>query len=404
MDNNNDNNSSNCFIVGVGASAGGLRALEEFFDNMRADSGAAFVVVQHLSPDFKSLMKELLERRTRMIVKRVQDGMKVEPNIVYLITPRNNLIIEDGTLKLIEQNEFPRQQPNFPIDIFLDSLAKERGDHAIGVVLSGTGSDGTRGLQSISEAGGLTFVQSPSTAEFDGMPQSAIATGIVDQVLPPQEIARTLYEIIQMQKPGNTQTEPLLPELESDKLRAIIQILNQYEKLDFSYYKPSTLSRRIYRRCSLSGHHLLDEYIDFLRTSGEERGLLRDDLMIGVTRFFRDPESWEYLEQEVLPELIGGMENGQQLRVWVTACATGEEAYSMAILVDEVIARLGKNLSVKIFATDIDNAALAKAAEGVYPESITIDVSRKRLENYFTFRDRSFHITRSLRENIIFAP
>ncbi|NES99338.1 MAG: PAS domain-containing protein [Sphaerospermopsis sp. SIO1G1] len=399
-----NNNCQDCFVVGVGASAGGLRALEEFFDNMPADSGAAFVVVQHLSPDFKSLMKELLERRTRMTVKRVQDGMKVEANIVYLITPRNNLVIENGILKLIEQNEFPRQQPNFPIDIFLDSLAQERGDHAIGVVLSGTGSDGTRGLQSISETAGLTFVQSPSTAEFDGMPQSAIATGIVDQVLPPQEIARTLYEIIQMQKSGTKEAEPLLPELESDKLRAIIQILNQYEKLDFSYYKPSTLSRRIYRRCSLSGHHILDEYIDYLQVSGEERGLLRDDLMIGVTRFFRDPEAWKYLEQEVLPELIGQMENGQQLRVWVTACATGEEAYSMAILVDEVIARLGKHLSVKIFATDIDNTALAKAAEGVYPESIAIDVSRARLEKYFTFRDRSFHITRSLRENIIFAP
>ncbi len=395
---------NDCFVVGVGASAGGLRALEEFFDYMPADSGAAFVVVQHLSPDFKSLMKELLERRTRMTVKRVSDGMEVEPNIVYLITPRNNLVIEDGTLKLIEQNEFPRQQPNFPIDIFLDSLAKDRGDRAIGVVLSGTGSDGTRGLQSISEAGGLTFVQSPTTAEFDGMPQSAIATGIVDQVLPPQEIARTIYEIIQMQRSGNSQTEPLLPELESDKLRAIIQILNQYEKLDFSYYKPSTLSRRIYRRCSLSGHNLLDEYIDYLRTSSEERGFLRDDLMIGVTRFFRDPEAWEYLDQEVLPELIGQLENGQQLRVWVTACATGEEAYSMAILLDEVIARLGKHLSVKIFATDIDNTALAKAAEGVYPESIAIDVSRKRLEKYFTFRDRNFHIARTLRENIIFAP
>ncbi|MEY3866780.1 MAG: hypothetical protein RLZZ338_671 [Cyanobacteriota bacterium] len=394
----------NCFLVGVGASAGGLRALEEFFDNMPADSGAAFVVVQHLSPDFKSLMKELLERRTRMTVKRVQDGMTIEPNIVYLITPRNNLVIEAGTLKLIEQNEFPRQQPNFPIDIFFDSLAKDRGDRAIGVVLSGTGSDGTRGLQSISEAGGLTFAQSPTTAEFDGMPQSAIATGIIDQVLPSQEIARTIYEIVQMQRSGTGPTEPIPPELESDKLREILQVLNQYERLDFSYYKPSTLSRRIYRRCSLSGHTQLDEYIDYLKTSSEERGLLRDDLMINVTRFFRDPEAWDYLDKEVLPELISQLENGQQLRIWVTACATGEEAYSMAILVDEVINRLGKHLSVKIFATDIDNTALAKAAEGVYPESIAIDISRKRLEKYFTFRDRSFHITRTLRENIIFAP
>ncbi len=393
-----------CFIVGIGASAGGLRALEELFDNMPADSGAAFVVVQHLSPDFKSLMKELLERRTRMTVKRVQDGMSVEPDIIYLITPRNNLILEDGILKLIEQSEFPRQQPNFPIDIFLDSLAKDRGDRAIGIVLSGTGSDGTRGLQSISEAGGLTFAQSPATAEFDGMPQSAIATGMIDQVLPPDEIARTVCEIVQMQRSGVAPAEPLVPELESDKLRDIIRILNEYERLDFSYYKPSTLSRRIYRRCSLSGHTQLDEYIDHLKTSGEERGLLRDDLMIGVTRFFRDSEAWDYLEHSVLPELIAPLNNGEQFRIWVTACATGEEAYSMAILVDEVIAQLGKHLNVKIFATDIDNTALAKASEGIYPESIAIDLSRRRLEKYFILRDRHFHISRTLRENIIFAP
>ncbi|MTJ10596.1 chemotaxis protein CheB [Anabaena sp. UHCC 0204] len=395
---------THCFVVGIGASAGGLRALEEFFDNMPADSGAAFVVVQHLSPDFKSLMKELLERRTRMTVKRVQSGMQIEPNTVYLITPQNNLIVENGTLELIQQSEPPRQQPNFPIDIFLDSLSRDSGDQAIAVILSGTGSDGTRGIQSISECGGLTFVQSPGTAEFDGMPQSAIATGIVDQVLPPAEMARTIYEIIQMQRQGATPGESLLPELESEKLRAIIQILNQYEKLDFSYYKPSTLSRRIYRRCSLSGHNLLDDYVKYLTTSSEERALLRDDLMIGVTRFFRDSVAWEYLDTEVFPELISPLENGQQLRVWVTACATGEEAYSMAILIDEVINRLGKQLSVKIFATDIDAAALSKAAEGIYPESISIDVSRQRLEKYFTFRNRNFHVSRALREMIIFAP
>ncbi|MBD2137304.1 PAS domain S-box protein [Anabaena sp. FACHB-1237] len=399
-----ETNKSSCFVVGIGASAGGLRALEEFFDNMPADSGAAFVVVQHLSPDFKSLMKELLERRTRMTVKRVQNGMEIESNIVYLITPQNNLIVKDGTLELIQQSESPRQQPNFPIDIFLDSLAKEKGEQGMGIILSGTGSDGTRGLQSISEAGGLTFVQSPGTAEFDGMPQSAIATGIVDQVLPPAEMARTIYEIIQMQRQGATQNESLLPELESEKLRTIISILNQYEKLDFSYYKPSTLSRRIYRRCSLSGYNLLEDYIQHLTVSHEERALLRDDLMIGVTRFFRDSEAWEYLDLEVLPELISPLENGQQLRVWVTACATGEEAYSMAILIDEVIKRLGKHLSVKIFATDIDAAALTKASEGIYPESIAIDISRQRLEQYFTFRNRNFHVSRALREMIIFAP
>ncbi|WP_168644637.1 chemotaxis protein CheB [Dolichospermum sp. UHCC 0259] len=401
----------NCFLVGVGASAGGLQAVEEFFDNMPADSGAAFVVVQHLSPDFKSVMKELLERRTRMTVKRVKEGMKVEPNIVYLNTPGHNLIIENGIIKLIEQNKFPSQQPNFPINIFFESLAKDRGDRSLGVVLSGTGNDGTWGLQSISEAGGLTFVQSPATAEFDGMPQSAIpterfaiASGIVDQVLPPQEIARRVYEIIQMQRSGATSSEPLLQKLESDKLQKIIYILNEYEKLDFSHYKPNTLSRRIYRRFSMSEYTHIEEYINYLKTSSAERVLLRDYLMIGVTRFFRDPQAWEYLENAVLPQLINELENGQKLRIWVTACASGEEAYSMAILIDELVTKLGKNISFKIFATDIDHTALAKASEGIYPESIAIDVSPERLEKYFIFSDGNFYVSRTLRESMIFAP
>ncbi len=401
----------NFFLVGVGASTGGLRALEEFFDNMPADSGAAFIVVQHLSPDFKSVMKELLERRTRMIVKWVKQGMKVEPNIVYLNTPGHNLIIENGIIKLIEQNQFPNQQPNFTIDIFFESLANNRGDsealrrnRSIGVLLSGTGNDGTWGLQSISQAGGLTFVQSPAIAELAGMPESAITTGIVDQVLPPQEIARRVYEIIQMQRSGTTSSEPLLQELESDKLQTIIHLLNEYEKLDFSHYKPNTLSRRIYRRFSMSKCTRLEEYINYLRNSSAERVLLRDYLMIGVTRFFRDPQAWEYLETEVLPQLIRELEDGQKLRIWVTACATGEEAYSMAILMDELVTKSRKNISFKIFATDIDHTALAKATEGVYPESIAIDVSPQRLEKYFTFSDGNFYISRTLRENMIFAP
>jgi two-component system CheB/CheR fusion protein len=393
-----------CFIVGVGASAGGLQALEALFDNLPADSGAAFVVVQHLSPDFKSLMKELLERRTQMTVKQVQDGMAVEPNIIYLITPRNNLVIEDGVLKLIEQGKFPRQPTNLPIDIFLDALAKDQGDRAMGIILSGTGSDGTRGLQSISAAGGLTFAQSPATAEFEGMPQSAIATGIVDQVLPPADIARTVTAIVQMQRSGVASAEPLMPGLASENLREIWRMLNESEPLDYSYYEPSTLSRRIYRRCALSGHAQLAEYIDHLKASSEERGLLRDDLLIGVTRFFRDADAWTCLEQNVLPELMAALGEGEQLRIWVTACATGEEAYSMAILVDEVMTRLGKHPKVNIFATDIDNTALAKASAGIYPESIAMDISQPRLEKYFTRRDRHFHISPTLRETVIFAP
>ena len=392
------------FIVGIGASAGGLRALEEFFRNMPADSGAAFVVIQHLSPDFKSLMKELLERCTQMDVHRVEDDMCLEANRIYLITPRNNLVIEQRRLRTIEQEGSPRHQPNFPIDIFLQSLSIDCGDRAIGVILSGTGSDGTKGLLSISDRGGLAFAQSPVTAEFDGMPQSAIASGVVDQVLSPADLARMIHDIVRMDQEKPNSNKLSLGEMEQGKLKQVIKILSESEKVDFSYYKPATLSRRIYRRCSLSGHNTLDEYINHLKTSPDERSLLQDDLMIGVTRFFRDPEAWAYLETHALPTLINSLDSNQQLRIWVTACATGEEAYSMAILVDELLTKMGKTLNVKIFATDIDSAALNKASEGMYSENIISDILRDRLERYFNFRHGNFHIIRKLREMIIFAP
>ena len=393
----------NFFVVGIGASAGGLRAIEEFVDYMPSDSGAAFVVVQHLSPDFKSLMKELLERRTQMQVHRVEEGIKLQPNNVYLIPPRKNLFVHNGFLSLTEQDVNPRLHPNYPINIFFESLAKDYGDKAIGVILSGSGSDGAQGLPSINEAGGLVFVQSPTTAEFDGMPQSAIATGVVDQVLPPKDLAKLIYDIVQMRKARSPVQDNSTGEIDPKYLKEIIEILNASEKIDFSYYKINTLTRRISRRSSIAGFADLDNYIIRLRDSKEEQNLLLEDLLIGVTSFYRDPEAWKILETKILPNIITHL-GDEQLRVWVTACATGEEAYSMVMLLDKVMHQMGKNNSIKVFATDIDTAALAKASEGIYPQGISADIPHQMLDKNFIWRNGNFHISRKIREMIIFAP
>lgn len=393
------------FVVGIGASAGGLNALEQFFENMPQDSGVAFVVVQHLSPDFKSLMNELLGRRTQMGVYKVEDGMCLEPNSVYLIPPGKNLVIEQDQLHLLDQQRSNGYPLNFPIDIFFQSIAQHYAERAIGVILSGTGSDGTRGLQDIHQAGGITLVQEPATSEFDGMPQSAIATGIIDQVAPPAELAQVIYHLLQtpidvQQFRAETNLQPSDPQT----LRQVITILAEQDQFDFSHYKPNTLHRRVHRRCIIAGFTDLEDYIQHLQNTPDEQALLRNDLLIGVTRFFRDPEAWQILEQHVFPELVNQYKGETPIRVWVTACATGEEAYSMAILIHEAIERSGRSLNAKIFATDVHTAALEKAAQGVYPESIINEVSEERLQRYFTRKDQTFEVNRQLREMLIFAP
>ena len=394
----------NFFVVGIGASAGGLRALEEFFEHLPTDSGAAFVVIQHLSPDFKSLMKELLERRTRMAIYRVTEGMELEPNSVYLIPPGKNLVLENQKLHLLEQEERNRHGLNFPIDIFLDSLAKTHEERAIGVILSGTGSDGTNGLRAINEAGGFAMVQEPETAEFDGMPRTAIATGVVDRVLSPPELAQVINQLVRSPNSLDKSNKYQTYLLNSHSLQHIAKILAQHEQTDFSHYKTSTLSRRIHRRYLISGCHNLDEFIHLLETSAEERAILRHDLLISVTQFFRDRQAWNFLETEVIPDLIAKAEPYEELRCWVTACATGEEAYSLAIILEEAIAQSEKPVRFKIFATDIDKSALEKATLGIYPQTITKDINPERLERYFIRKDNSLQIIRKIREKLLFAP
>ena len=397
---------SELFVVGIGASAGGLSALEELFSNLSTASGAAFVVIQHLSPDFKSLMKELLERRTSMPVYRVTDGMKLQQNSVFLIPPGQNLALEKNVLRLEDRkkNKDQKHELNFPIDLFFTSLAKNYGEKSIGVILSGSGSDGTRGLKAINEVGGVALVQDPETAEFDGMPLSAIGTGVVNQVLPPRELSQLIYQCITA--PINTlETESSRNnQINSIDLSRIAKLLIEEEELDFSQYKSSTISRRIHRRCLIHNSKSINEYIELLDKSKEERQILCSDLLINVTHFFRDYPAWQQIENNILPRLIEQSQNEGELRFWITACSTGEEAYSLAILVHEALQDSPKNIRVKIFATDIDRVALEKAAQGIYPPSITRDIGIERLQKYFVARDNSYQIMRKIREMLIFSP
>ncbi|MCC0177076.1 PAS domain S-box protein [Waterburya agarophytonicola K14] len=398
--------SRDLFVVGIGASAGGLSALEELFSNLSTASGAAFVVIQHLSPDFKSLMTELLERRTSMPVYRIQDGMGLQPNSVYLILPGQNLALDKNVLRLEDRKKDKNQKHelNFPIDLFFTSLAKNYGEQSIGVILSGSGSDGTRGLKAINEAGGVALVQDPETAEFDGMPRSAIATGVVNQILPPKELSQLIYQCIVA--PVNTlETESSSNnQINSTNLSRIAKLLIENEELDFSQYKSSTISRRIHRRCLIHNSRSIDDYIKLLNDSGEERQILCSDLLINVTHFFRDYPAWQNLENNILPRLIEQSQDGGELRFWITACSTGEEAYSLAILVHEALQDSDKSIRVKIFATDIDRVALDKASQGIYSASIARDIGQERLQRYFIAKDNSYQIMRKIREMLIFSP
>jgi two-component system CheB/CheR fusion protein len=388
------------FVVGIGASVGGLKALEELFENISSGVGIAFIVIQHLSPQFKSVMAELLQRKTELPVYAIEDGMTIKANSIYVIPPGTNIIVKDAKLCFLEQD---RSIINCAVDIFFESLALEYGHQAIAVLLSGTGSDGTKGLKAIGEAGGLALIQSPDTAEFSGMPESALLTGLVDEILSPRDLAEAICEIVRISRSiplPNKITDNIIPTL---KLRKILTILARREQIDFSQYKIGTLQRRIYHRCSLNGYPLLDDYIQYLEATPEESKLLTQDLLIGSTRFFRDSEAWHFIEAKILPSLLANMEN-QQLRVWVAGCATGEEAYTMAILVNEAIAKTNKSFSVKIFATDIDTSALETASKGIYSKNISKDVSAERLERFFIEKEEGFQVKKELREMLIFAP
>ncbi|MGF1525438.1 MAG: CheR family methyltransferase [Candidatus Competibacterales bacterium] len=390
---------SACCVVGLGASAGGLESLARFFRALPDEPNLAFVVVQHLSPDYKTMMDELLARHTPMPIKLAENGMAIAPNTVYLLPPRKVMIVAQRRLLLTDKT--PQREPSLPIDHFFRALAQDLGPKAAAVVLSGTGSDGSRGVEEVKRAGGIVLCESEATAKFNGMPLSAQRTGAVDHILAPEEMPGVLMDWVEGLATGSA--------LEGDDpsplhgVEAVFDLLRTDYNIDFSHYKPTTVARRIERRLALGGFDQLDDYIDRLRHDPEERRALYADLLIGVTRFFRDRACFDRLTQEVLQPLVQGA-LADTLRIWVAGCATGEEAYSIAMLLHEQCQAAGKIPNIKIFATDVHQASLEFASQGLYDEERLLEVSNARLSRYFRRQAEGFRVVPELRQMVVFAP
>jgi len=391
-------------IVGIGASAGGLEAFEAFFRACPADTGMAFVLVPHLDPGHVSLLTEILQRCTSMAVLEALDQMRIEANHVYIIPPNREMGILGGLLQL-SVPEMVRGQ-RMPIDGFLRSLAEDQGERAIGVVLSGTATDGTLGLRAILGAGGVCMVQEPSSAKYDGMPQSAISSGYATHILPVEQMPAMLLEVTR-QTAYRLSVPAVVPQKVLSGINQILLQLRSSTGHDFSLYKKSTIGRRIQRR--MSQHGIEDEavYARFLRENPQETQLLFKELLINVTSFFRDPEAFVVLKKTVLPELLAGKPAGYAFRVWVAGCATGEEAYSIAILLaelqDELRARHEQELGIQIYATDLDDDAIAVARVGHYPPNIAQDITPERLRRFFNKDDAGYKVKKEIRDMVVFA-
>jgi two-component system, chemotaxis family, CheB/CheR fusion protein len=392
-------------VVGIGASAGGLAAFEAFFSGMPADTdpGMAFVLVQHLAPDHKSILTDLIRRYTRMQVYEVEDGMRVLPNRAYIIPPNHDMAFLNGSLQLLEPGSSRGQR--LPIDFFFRSLAQDQRERAIGIVLSGTGSDGTLGVRAIKGEGGMVMAQSPGSTEYDGMPRSAIATGLVDFVLPANEMPAQLiaYTTHAFGKPSADATIPT-PKSES-LLKKIFILLRSQTGHDFSFYKSNTINRRIERRMVVHQIGAMAEYVRYLQQNPDEIAALFRDLLIGVTNFFRDREAFTTLEEQAIPRLFADKPAGALIRVWVPGCSTGEEAYSIAILLQEHMETLKRGYKAQVFATDIDSQAIATGRAGVYPASIATDIPPQRLTRFFAGESEgtTYRIDKAIRDMLVFS-
>lgn len=391
-------------IIGIGASAGGLTALEQFFDNMPTDTGMAFVIIQHLSPDFKSLMDDLLARHTSMPIYRVTTGIELQPDSIYLIPPKSHMTVKGEKLYLTDK--ILSQHIELPIDIFFNSLADDAGDRAVGVVLSGTGSDGSRGIVSINSNGGLVIAQSPESAQFDGMPRNAIATGVCDFILSPNRMPRILIEYAISPLSVRSRLNSELDVFEDEgEYAGIFALLRRSYNLDFSKYKNSTVGRRIRRRMEFRQIPEVTDYAAIVSGDPVELELLYKDLLIGVTEFFRDKQAFEFLELEVIPKLFEKLHKGEDLRVWSAACATGEEAYSIAILLAEKAEEFGFMGKITIFATDVHKTSLDFASQGLYDRARLTNVSPLRMERFFKKEGGDiFRVNSDLRKLVVFAP
>ena len=389
-------------IVGIGASAGGLEALEFFFGNMPKDSGMAFVVIQHLDPNHAGIMPELLQRITQMKVLQATDRLKVKQNCVYVIPPNKSLSLLNGALHLFDPVE--SRGLRLPVDIFFRSLAIDKLEKSIGIILSGMGSDGSLGLKAIKEKNGVVLVQDPASAKFDGMPRSATEAVIADIVAPAEDLPLKLINYLKYIP--ITKTDPDLDGKNRSNLDKVIILLREQSGHDFSLYKKNTLFRRIERRKGIHQIDKIHNYVRFLQENPQEVEILFKELLIGVTSFFRDTAVWEKLKETILPALFDELPDGHVLRAWVPGCSTGEEAYSLAMVFKEAMEKNKnrKNLTLQIFATDLDKDAIEKARKGFFSSNISSDVSPDRLNRFFTMEADGFRVTSTIREMVVFAP
>jgi two-component system CheB/CheR fusion protein len=387
-------------IVGIGASAGGLEALDQFISNVPKDSGMAFVVIQHLDPTHKGMLPELLQRITTMQVLQVKDRMTVKPDCVYVIPPNKSMSILKGVLHLFEPME--SRGLRLPVDFFLRSLADDRNERSIGVILSGMGSDGSIGLRAIKEKNGIVMVQDPSTAKYDSMPRNALDSVLADIVAPanllPSKLIQFLEHIPVVRSGLDTEVK------DQSSLEKIIILLRTHTGNDFSLYKKNTVYRRIERRMSVHKIDRIASYVHFLQENPREANILFKELMIGVTNFFRDPLVWEKLKTTIIPDYIGKLPEGSVLRAWVPGCSTGEEAYSLAIVFREAIEKFNHpgRITLQVFASDLDNDAVGTARKGIFPSNIAADVTPDSLNRFFSATDDGYRVCTEIREMIVF--
>ncbi|MDB5145486.1 MAG: chemotaxis protein CheR [Mucilaginibacter sp.] len=382
-------------IIAIGASAGGMEEINSFFDHTPLD-GVSYIIIQHLSADFKSRMVELLERHSKLVVHEAEDGMTVQCNQVYLIPNNKYMTISGGILHLTDKGN--TKSIHLTIDGFFTSLAEDSGNKAIGIIMSGLGVDGTEGIKAIKKAGGMIITRNPETTEFSSMPSHAIATGLVDFVLEPENMPDAIEDYV------NNEDEVLSNSIDDQKnLSAILTLIKERSPLDFSDYKQATILRRTKRRAAQSNFTSLENYLGYLKTTPEEIDALAKEFLISVTSFFRDKEAFEFIQKNVLPEIFKKLTQGEELKIWIAGCATGEEVYTMAILVYEQLTGDFADTVVKIFATDIDDAALAHAGKGVYYPPATKNLTTEQLENYFIKEGINYRIKPIIRKMVIFA-
>ncbi len=387
------------FIVGVGASAGGLEALSSLLKHMALDS-AAVVVVQHLSPKQDNVLPVLLSRSSTYEVLAAEDGIRVQPNKVFVIPPGVDLAILDGTLHLMPLPTSPSRRAPLPIDYFFRSLADDQGSRAVAVVLSGTGADGTLGLRAVKEAGGITFAQDPPTAKFEGMPKSAIESGFADFVLSPEGIAEKLMDISRTGYLTANRTTP--PDVQQ-RLNKLIVLMRTAFGNDLTAYKPTTIERRVERRLALNRIEKLTDYVKYVQSNAEELRQLYKDMLIGVTGFFRDGEPFEALKTRVFPRVLEHKEAGGHIRIWAPACSTGEEAYGLAIALLEFLGDRASDYRLQVFGTDVDEESVRQARRGLYQQSIEQDVNAERLQRFFVKTDGKYQVARRVRDMVVFS-